>query len=41
MFSGFPHLSLVVHVAKSGPSVECVPGKKCKRLGNIVSGSRG
>lgn len=25
MFPGLPHLPLVVHVAKSGPCVECVP----------------
>ncbi len=32
MLSGFPHLPFVVHVAKPGPSVECVPGKQVTLL---------
>lgn len=34
MFPSFPHLSLVVHVSKSGPGVECVPEKTLRRLTN-------
>lgn len=32
MFPGFPHLSLVIHVSKSGPGVKCVPEKQFRTL---------